>query len=161
LRLRHGQHVLVVSAAFRRRSLLLAWIVLPHTGASALADQQQVLTTALAVPPDRMRETVHGDSEFRSQTLYQWLREQGCDVMLGIRGDTQCRPQPHRMSGGDGGSPYGRPLSAPRGCDRGPDGTSERDRLVDEGCGWQAPPVRGDDQSARPLADVCSAGVVT
>jgi hypothetical protein len=31
LLLRHGQNILVVSAAFRRRSIPLAWIVLPHT----------------------------------------------------------------------------------------------------------------------------------
>jgi len=67
--LRHGQNVLVVSAAFRRRSTPLAWQVLSHTGTSALTDQQAVLTTALALLPERVHETVHGDSEFRSQAL--------------------------------------------------------------------------------------------
>jgi hypothetical protein len=54
-----------------------------------LADQQQVLTTAMALLPEPVRVTVvHGDSEFRSHALYQWLREQGCDAMLGIQGGT-------------------------------------------------------------------------
>jgi hypothetical protein len=91
LLLRHGQNMLVVSAAFRRRSIPLAWIILPHTGASALADQQQVRTTALALLPERVRVTVHSDSEFRSQALAQWLREQDCDAMLGIQGGTRMR----------------------------------------------------------------------
>jgi hypothetical protein len=71
LLLRHGQHVLVVSAAFRRRSIPLTWRVLPHTGSSGLADQQQVLTTAMALLPEPVRVTVvHGDSEFCSHALY-------------------------------------------------------------------------------------------
>lgn len=86
--LRHGQNVLVVSAAFRRRSIPLVWKVLAHTGASALAEQQALLTAAMALLPERVRVTVHGDSEFRSQALYQWLRERGCDAMLGIQGGT-------------------------------------------------------------------------
>jgi hypothetical protein len=94
LLLRHGQNVLVVSAAFRRRSIPLAWSILPHTGASALADQQSVLTTALALLPERVRVTVHGDSEFRSQALYQWLRDQDGDAMLGIQGGTLMRQTP-------------------------------------------------------------------
>jgi len=94
LLLRHGQNILVVSAAFRRRSIPLAWQVLDHTGASALADQQPVLKTALALLPERVRVTVHGDSEFRSQALYHWLRDQGCDVMLGIQGGTLLRQTP-------------------------------------------------------------------
>jgi hypothetical protein len=94
LLLRHGQNILVVSAAFRRRSIPLAWQVLAQTGASALADQQAVLTTALALLPERVRVTVHGDSEFRSQALYHWLREQDCDAMLGIQGGTLMRHTP-------------------------------------------------------------------
>jgi hypothetical protein len=94
LLLRHGQNILVVSAAFRRRSIPLAWIVLTHTGASALTDQQQVLTTALALLPERVRVTVHGDSEFRSQALSHWLCEQDGDAMLGIQGGTLMSPTP-------------------------------------------------------------------
>ena len=89
LLLRHGQNVLVVSAAFRRRSIPLAWRILPHTGSRGLADQQQILTTAMALLPEQVRVTVvHGNSEFRNQALYQWLREQDGDAMLGIQGGT-------------------------------------------------------------------------
>jgi Transposase DDE domain len=84
----HGQNVLVVSAAFRRRSIPLTWVVLEHGGASGLALHQQVLAEALALLPEGVRVTVHGDSEFRSQALYQWLRERSCSAMLGVRGDT-------------------------------------------------------------------------
>lgn len=80
--LRYGQHVLVVSAAFRRCSIPLSWMVLSHTGSRGLADQQQVFTTALALLPERVHITVHGASEFRRQALYPWLRAYGGDVMV-------------------------------------------------------------------------------
>ncbi len=86
--LRDHHNILVVSVGFRRRSIPLAWKALDHRGASGLADQQAVLTEALALLPERVRVTVHGDSEFRSQELFQWLREQGHDAMLGITGGT-------------------------------------------------------------------------
>src|SRR5207244_9030402 len=37
------QNVLVVSLGFRRRSLPLAWQILPHQGSSSLAVQQKLL----------------------------------------------------------------------------------------------------------------------
>lgn len=86
--LRNTHHVLVVSVAFRRRSLPLAWIVLTHRGQSGLADQQAVLRQALAVLPERVRVSIHADSEFRSQELFAWLREQGHDTVQGIPGHT-------------------------------------------------------------------------
>src|SRR5690242_9396500 len=85
----HDHHnILVVSIAFRRRSLPLAWLALDHRGQSGLADQQTVLTQALALLPERVRVSIHGDSEFRSQDLFTWLRELGHDVLLGIPGRT-------------------------------------------------------------------------
>lgn len=86
--LRDTHNILVVSAAFRRRSLPLAWIALPHRGQSGLADQQAVLRQALAVLPERVRVSVHADSEFRSQALFAWLRDQGHDTLQGIPGHT-------------------------------------------------------------------------
>src|SRR5215468_6328252 len=41
--LRDYHNILVVSIGFRRRSLPLAWIALPHRGQSGLADQQALL----------------------------------------------------------------------------------------------------------------------
>jgi hypothetical protein len=81
-------NILVVSVGFRRRSIPLAWIDLDHRGASGYSDQTAVLQQALAVLPERVRVTVHGDSEFRSQELFSWLRQQGHDVMLGVTGRT-------------------------------------------------------------------------
>lgn len=81
------QNVLVVSLGFRRRSLPLLWKILPHSGSSALGDQQEVLREAMALLPAKVRITVHADSEFRSQELFAWLRMQGWDAILGIRGN--------------------------------------------------------------------------
>ena len=41
--------------------------------------------TDVALLPADVRISVHGDSEFRSHELFEWLRGQGYDAMLGIR----------------------------------------------------------------------------
>lgn len=41
----------------------------------------------MALLPERVRMRVHGDSEFRSQTRFGWLRASGYDALLGMRGD--------------------------------------------------------------------------
>jgi len=86
--LRDHHNILVVSIGFRRRSLPLAWKARSHRGKSSLADQQEVLTQALATLPERVRVSVHGDSEFRGRELFEWLRQQRCDAMLGVYGNT-------------------------------------------------------------------------
>jgi hypothetical protein len=86
--LRDHHNILVVSIGFRRRSLPLAWKALSHRGKSSLADQQEVLMQALATLPERVRVSVHGDSEFRGRELFEWLRQQRCDAMLGAYGNT-------------------------------------------------------------------------
>lgn len=86
--LQDHHNILVVSIAFRRRSLPLAWLALDHRGQSGLADQQAVLTQALSLLPERVRVSIHADSEFRSQDLFKWLRGLEHDVMLGIPGRT-------------------------------------------------------------------------
>jgi len=86
--LRDRHNILVVSIGFRRRSLPLAWTALEHRGQSGLADQQAVLKQALSLLPERVRVSIHGDSEFRSQELFAWLREQGHDGLLGVPGRT-------------------------------------------------------------------------
>lgn len=85
--LTESQNVLVVSLGFRRRSIPLVWRILDHTGSSKLTDQQELLAAAVALLPPEVRVLVQADSEFRSQTLFQWLREQGWDAILGIRGN--------------------------------------------------------------------------
>ncbi len=86
--LRDHHNILVVSVGFRRRSIPLAWKALDHRGASGLADQRDLVQQALDLLPEGVRVTVHGDSEFRSQALFGWLRAQGHDVMLGVTGGT-------------------------------------------------------------------------
>ena len=68
------QNVLVVSLGFRRRSVPLVWRILPHQGSSMLTDQQNVLRAAAKLLPSGVRITVHADSEFRSQLLFDWIR---------------------------------------------------------------------------------------
>lgn len=85
----HDRHnLLVVSIGFRRRSIPLAWKALDHRSQSNLADQQDLLNQALALLPERVRVTVHGDSEFRGWSLFSWLRERHSDAMLGVQGNT-------------------------------------------------------------------------
>jgi hypothetical protein len=88
------QNVLVVSLGFRRRSIPLVWHILNHQGSSNLAEQQTVLTTAIALLPEDVRITVQADSEFRSQMLFTWLREQGWNAILGIRGNVKVSTDP-------------------------------------------------------------------
>ena len=86
--LRDTHNVLVVSIGFRRRSLPLAWLNLSHRGPSSLEHQIQLLSQALSLLPERVRVSVHGDSEFRSRELFAWLREQGHTALLGVTGRT-------------------------------------------------------------------------
>ncbi len=86
--LRDQHNILVISVGFRRRSIPLAWRALPHRGSSGVTDHQEMIETAAALLPPGVRISVHGDSEFRSQTLFQWCRDQGYDAMLGIDGRT-------------------------------------------------------------------------
>ena len=86
--LRDTHNILVVSIGFRRRSLPLAWLALGHRGQSGLKDQQTLFEQARALLPTGVRVSVHGDSEFRSQDLFGWLRKRDHDVMLGVTGRT-------------------------------------------------------------------------
>jgi len=81
------QHnILVVSVGFRRRSIPLVWKALEHRGSSNLTDQQGLIQAAVALLPPNVRISVHGDSEFRSQELFKWLRTHQYDAMLGVDG---------------------------------------------------------------------------
>jgi hypothetical protein len=81
------QHnILVVSVGFRRRSIPLVWKALSHRGSSNLTDQQGLIEAAVALLPCGVRISVHGDSEFRSQALFGWLRTHDYDAMLGLDG---------------------------------------------------------------------------
>jgi hypothetical protein len=64
-----------------------------------LTAQKAVLTAALAEVPAETKVTVHADSEFRSVALFQWLRAQGHDAMLSIRGRTYVYDTADAVSG--------------------------------------------------------------
>jgi hypothetical protein len=96
----HERHnLLVASVGFRRRSVPMAWQALDHVGSSALEAQQEVLSEALAQLPEHADVTVYADSEFRSTELFAWLRAQGHDVLLGIRGRTYIYDTPDAPTG--------------------------------------------------------------
>jgi hypothetical protein len=81
-------NVLVVSVAFKRRSIPVAWTILEHDGTTNLAEQQTILTTALACLPSDVRVTIQGDGEFRSTALFGWIRQLGHHAILGVKSDT-------------------------------------------------------------------------
>jgi hypothetical protein len=97
--LNEQHNLLVASVGFRRRSVPLAWKTLSHVGSSDLEDQKEVLTAALAELPAATKVTIHADSEFRSVALFAWLRNQGHDALLSIRGRTLIFDTPDAASG--------------------------------------------------------------
>lgn len=94
--LNEHQNVLVVSVAFRRRSIPLAWQVLEHGGSRRFEDQTTILETAAALLPERVRVVGHADSEFRAIALFQWIRAHDWDAFLGVRGQVLVSPDPNR-----------------------------------------------------------------
>lgn len=84
--LRDTHNILVVSLAFRRRSIPLVWRALPHRGSSNPTEQIELFHVAVKLLPPNVRVSVHADSEFRSEELFGWVRTQGYDAMLGIQG---------------------------------------------------------------------------
>jgi hypothetical protein len=84
--LRDQHNILVVSVGFRRRSIPLVWVALAHRGSSNLEERKELLQAAVKLLPERVRISVHGDSEFRTTAFFAWLRTQGYDVMLGVVG---------------------------------------------------------------------------
>ncbi|MBP1468948.1 hypothetical protein EYB53_024785 [Candidatus Chloroploca sp. M-50] len=105
--IQNRHNILVVSVGFRRRSIPLTWIALDHRGPSGLEDQQAVVRDALALLPPGVRVSIHGDSEFRSQALFAWVRGLGHDALLGVTGrtlvadtrDGKATSLEHRMAG--------------------------------------------------------------
>lgn len=84
--IRNDHNILMLSLAFRRRSIPLAWMALPHQGASAIEERQTLIRQAVALLPAGVRISIHGDSEFRALEFFQWIRAQGYDAMLGVVG---------------------------------------------------------------------------
>lgn len=92
--LHNTYNLLVVSVAFRRRSIPLAWIALDHWGNSDAAQQIALLQQAVTCLPADVALTVHGDGEFRSTALFAWARAHGYHAMLGLSKTTLLYPSP-------------------------------------------------------------------
>jgi hypothetical protein len=92
--------LLVAGAAFRRRSLPLAWTVLDHGGSSAASAQIALVTDALTAWPSGVQVILHGDGEFRSTELF--ARARACDmrVSLDLSASTRVFTQPRETAEG-------------------------------------------------------------
>lgn len=80
--------LLVARAAFRRRSVPLAWCVLDHAGSSSAAEQIALLAEALVALPAVGQVILLGDGEFRSTELLAWAAAHGLRVVLGLSEST-------------------------------------------------------------------------
>jgi hypothetical protein len=105
--------LLVVSAAFRRRSVPLAWTVLDHAGSSSATEQIAVLTEALPVLPPVGQIVLHGDGEFRSTELFAWAAAQDLRVVLGLSASTRVFPSPTAADGQSIAACYGERRTRP------------------------------------------------
>jgi hypothetical protein len=133
--------LLVVSAAFRRRSVPLAWTVLDHAGSTDAREQIALVVEALTALPTGVRVILHGDGEFRSTELFAWAQAQAVRVVLGLSESTlifSSRTAP--AEGQSIATRYGPRRTRPRGALR----ASERADLVDKGPGSRAHPRRRD-----------------
>jgi hypothetical protein len=93
--------VLMVSAAFRRRSVPLAWTVLDQAGSTAATTQIALLEQARAALPPGVHVILHGDGEFRSTDLFTWAREQDWRVVLGLSETTLVFRTPTGVAAGE------------------------------------------------------------
>ena len=86
--------VLVVSRGFRRRAIPLDWRIVTNPGSRTRDDQHSVLAAAVALLPADVRVLMYADSEFRRQMLFQWIRTQHWDAILGMRGNVDVTTDP-------------------------------------------------------------------
>jgi hypothetical protein len=73
---------LCVSLLFRKRAIPLGWDVMAH-GMSGYDQQIRLITRCLALLPDSEQIIFHGDNEFGGIPLLQFMRDKGCDVIVG------------------------------------------------------------------------------
>jgi hypothetical protein len=84
----HKWSILMVSIAYRHRSLPLVWQVQPFggTGQELQEELLREITPALA-PLQSRRITLYGDSEFRAVDLQRYCRDQRWHWYLGLKSD--------------------------------------------------------------------------
>ena len=91
--------VLVVSAAFRRRSVPLAWAVLDQAGSTAATTQIALLEEAREALPPAVHVILHGDGEFRSTELFAWAAAHEWRAVLGLSETTLVFTSPTAVAG--------------------------------------------------------------
>jgi len=79
-------NVLMVSLAYRRRAIPLAWMVLPHLGNSTFREREAILAQVAAVLPVGATVLLLGDREFGTPDMMRSAQCYGWDYCLRVRG---------------------------------------------------------------------------
>jgi len=91
----HQTDLVSISLSFRRRAVPLAWEFIDH-GMSGYELQKQLIERCVALLPGQCEVVFHGDNEFGSVALMQYLRHLGWDFIVGQSSNTSYRLYPHQ-----------------------------------------------------------------
>ena len=91
----HQTDLLSVCLNFRRRALPLVWQCIPHGGVDSQA-QITLLKAVLGIIPPQQPVIFHGDTEFGSVAMMDFLRHLGWDFIVGQRANKLFRVQGQR-----------------------------------------------------------------
>jgi len=78
----HETDLLSLSLNFRQRAIPIAWEFMPN-GMSNYERQQALIRTSLSLLPEGIPVIFHGDNEFGSVRLMQYLQALGWDFIVG------------------------------------------------------------------------------
>ena len=82
-------NVLLLSASWQSFSFPLMWTLLPHGGASAQSDRQQLLERFLAVRAERQVAGLLADREFIGQRWFSFLAQHAIAPCIRLRADSK------------------------------------------------------------------------
>jgi hypothetical protein len=80
-------NVLMVSLAYRRRAIPLAWMVLPHLGNSTFMEREEILSHVADLLPVGATVLVLGDREFGTPDMMRSVQCYGWDYCLRVKGN--------------------------------------------------------------------------
>jgi hypothetical protein len=90
----HETDLVSLSLYFRKRALPLGWVFMAH-GMSDYALQVQLIERCYSVLPPQLSVIFHGDNEFGSVGLMQFIRHLGWDFIVGQSSKNYYRVYPH------------------------------------------------------------------
>ena len=82
-------NILLLSATWQSFSFPLMWTLLPHGGASAQSDRQQLLSRFLAISGDRQVAGLLADREFIGQRWFTFLAQHGIAPCIRLRANSK------------------------------------------------------------------------